>query len=259
MKNSFGILVLIIFMISAAFTGCIPNIGLVSGSGEIISLEYDLSDFSEIEISSAFEFEITQSSGYSVIITSYENLFDYFDVETDGDTLNVGMKFGSFTTSNPVVKITLPHLESLVISGACHGKCKGISSTDDLYIEESGASSLDIDAAVDDCNIEISGASNIKGTLSADDLDIEISGASRAELSGEISELELDVSGASTADLEDLTTEYAEADVSGASTAHLYVTERLKADVSGASTVNYRGDADLSRISISGASSLNHE
>ena len=193
-----------------------------------------------------------------MVITSYENLFDYFDVEEHGDTLDIDMQLGSFTTSNPVVKITLPYLDALVISGACHGTCKGFETTDDLDIEESGASSLEIDFKCDDCQIEISGASKLKGSLTADDADIEISGASRAELSGIINELYLEVSGASTADFTDFSANYTEAEVSGASTANLYVNETLKADISGASTINYKGEAKLGRLEISGASSLNH-
>ena len=52
-----------------AFTSC-TGLTFVVGSGNIVNKQYDLKDFTNVEVSSAFQVEIDQSSSYSVIFPS---------------------------------------------------------------------------------------------------------------------------------------------------------------------------------------------
>jgi hypothetical protein len=252
-----GLLIMTMLIAQLSLLASCVGFNVIAGTGEIITKNYDFSGFSRIEVSTAFEVEVTPSKNYSIAVTAYENLYDYFEVtKPTVDTLRIRMKPGSFTTSNPEVVITLPALNYLSLSGASHGSAKGFVSGSDLTLEVSGASSLVIVIAAGKSDVEVSGASKLNGSLTATDAGIEISGASRAEINGFARTLDIEVSGASTADMFEFITQTASTNISGASTANLTVNGKLDVQVSGASTLNYKGTAEMGDIDISGASSM---
>ena len=108
--------------------------GLV-GSGNLETETYAFADFTEIEISSAFKFEIEQSSSYSINITADDNIMEYVQVSQDGQTLKIGLRTGTWL--GPVTlraSVTMPQLSDLTISGASRGTVSDFSSTQDLAI-----------------------------------------------------------------------------------------------------------------------------
>lgn len=256
-KILFNALILITLLLSlpGLLAGC-KQFGLIPGTGKIVTQNYDLSGFNRIEVSSAFELEITSSDSYSVSVTAYENLFDYIEVYKTTDTLIVRMKPGKITTSTHRVVITLPALTYLDLSGASHGEARGFVSSSDLTLNISGASSLDTVITAGKSKIDLSGASKIKGSLTAADAVMEISGASRMEIAGTAQTLDIEVSGASTADMFNFAVQDAQTDVSGASTLNLTVNSKLDVEVSGASTLNYKGTAVVGKMDVTGASSF---
>jgi hypothetical protein len=249
---------LIVLLISQlGFAAGCEHFGVITGTGAIITQNYDLSGFSRIEVSSAFEATITPSDTYSISITAYENLFDYFEVNKTSDTLRIRMKPGGFTTSNPKVVITLPVLTYLSLSGASHGSARGFVSKADTTLEVSGASSLDVVIATGKSYVDVSGASKLSGSLTTTDSRMEISGASRADLKGFAQIMDISISGASTGDMFDFTAQDVKTDISGASTLNLTVKGKLDAQASGASTINYKGTPTFGKTDVTGASSLN--
>jgi hypothetical protein len=249
-----AILVLVILLIA----GC-QQFGLISGSGNIITKQYTFSNFAYIEVSSAFEVQITASDSYSVAVTTYENIFNYMNVTQSGNTVKIGLKAGSYTTANPKATITMPEIYGLNLSGASHGSVGGFKSTHDFTLENSGASSLDVNMDVGNTNMGVSGASKVTGQLKTADSRMSLSGASRIELTGSANNVTLEVSGAGQANLPNFSIQNASANVSGASSATVNVTGKLDADVSGASTLNYSGNPSLGKVNVTGASSLNHK
>ena len=56
-------------------TGC-SAIFHTSGTGQIVEKTYDFKDFTNVEISNAFQYEIKQSDTYSVVVSAHENLLN---------------------------------------------------------------------------------------------------------------------------------------------------------------------------------------
>ncbi|MBE0430581.1 MAG: DUF2807 domain-containing protein [Dehalococcoidia bacterium] len=228
---------------------------IVRGSGPVIEREYPFEDFDRLEVSSAIEFEVTQGA-YSISATGYENLIERLEVDLAGRTLRIGLKPGSYFRNNVKAVIALPELSRLVVSGACRGTAEGITAADDLDLEVSGASRLEIDIEAGRVRMDVSGASRITGELTSPNARLTISGASRCELTGSAYDMDLDVSGASRVDLSQFQIQHADVDVSGASQATIHVAGTLNVDVSGASSLRYAGDPVLGRVNVSGASRL---
>ena len=232
--------------------------GVLTGSGKLKTQEYDFSDFDKVEISSAFEFEINQSSSYSVSVTADDNVIEHVRVSKDGQTLKIGL--GTIPRLGPVTLeavVTIPQLRGLDISGASHGTVSGFSSTENLDIDLSGASSLDlVDISAGDAKFDISGARKITGDLTTGDAEFDVSGASTVQLEGSAGDIVVEASGASRVKLAGFTVNNANVNLGGASTGTVNLVGRLDANLSGASKLEYIGEPTMGTINTSGASTL---
>ncbi len=211
--------------------------GLV-GSGNLETETYAFTDFNKVEISSAFEFEIEQSSSYSIEITVDDNIMEYVRVSQDGQTLKIGLRPATWIGPATLkASVTMPELNGLDISGASRGTVSDFISTEDL-------------------DIMVSGASRVTGDIVAGNVDFDISGASTVQLEGSASNMDANVSGASSLKLDDFIVNNADVDFSGASSGTINLNGRLDADLSGASRLWYIGEPTMGNIDTSGASSL---
>lgn len=211
--------------------------GLV-GSGDLETETYAFADFNKVEIGSAFEFEIEQSSSYSIEITTDDNITEYVRVSLDGQTLKIGLRPATWVGPATLrASVTMPELSGLDISGASRGTVSDFSSTEDL-------------------DIMVSGASRVTGDIVAGNVDFNISGASSVELDGSANDIIADVSGASSLKLDDFAVTNADVDLSGASSGTVNLDGRLDADLSGASKLWYIGEPTMGTIDTSGASTL---
>jgi hypothetical protein len=214
--------------------------GLV-GSGNLQTEGYAFAGFTEVEIGSAFEFEIKQSSSYSINITADDNVIDYVQVSKDGQTLKI--RLGGVSILGPVnlrASVTMPQLHGLTASGASRGTVSGFSSTEDL-------------------DITVSGASRVNGDITAGNVEFDISGASTIQLEGYANDIDANVSGASRCNLEDFIVDNADVSFSGASSGTVNLDGSLDANLSGASTLWYIGEPTMGDINTSGASTISRK
>ncbi len=229
---------------------------VIRGSGPIVEKEYSFQEFDQVEVSSAVEFETTQSVDYSIKVTGYENLIERLEVDLSGQTLIIGLKPGSHFNNNVKAVITMPALSKLVVSGASQGTAKGFKSADDFDLEVSGASRAEVDIEAGKTTVDVSGASRVAGELNAQHTRLIISGASRCELAGTAGDTDLNVSGASQANLWQFQIQNANVNISGASRATINMTGTLNVDLSAASSLEYTGHAVLGKVNITGASRM---
>lgn len=228
-------------LVASMLGGCFYAGGsVVTGSGRATTTDYDFSDFTKVNISSAFESEITQGESYATSVTVDDNIVEYLDVRVDGDTLHIGLKPRislGFRNTTLSAQITMPDLEGLDLSGATRTQLRGFSNTRPA-------------------EVELSGASQLRGDITTGEMRLNASGASTVELEGSTGRLDVEASGASTVRLEDFTAEDANVRVSGASNVTVNTSGRLTGEASGASTVSYTGSPSSVQVDTSGASNV---
>jgi hypothetical protein len=189
----------------------------IKGSGNVKSEKRTVSGFNKVRAGGAVKVEIIAQKEFSVEVEADDNLLPYIKTEVDGGNLKIYSE-GRIKTQNQIrVRISMPELTGLDISGASSGM-----------------------------------VSNVK----AESLDLEASGASKISIDGEVENLVVEASGASTIDAENLRTQEAVADASGASKVIVSPSAKLKAEASGASTVYYTGEPQSIDKNSSGASSV---
>jgi hypothetical protein len=251
-------IVTVLLMVAMITVGLLTGCTIIKGSGVLVTEDMDFGDFTRVEVGYAFQVEIVQSDQFSVSITADDNLFEYIRVSRQGSTLKIGVQPAvMFRSATYRAKVTMPQLLSLELSGATQGTVSGFQSTEDLDIEVSGASSLELEEILaGDTTFDVSGASKIIGEIAAHDVNFDISGASTVRLLGMADDIKLDLSGASHVEMADFLVSSADVDFSGASSGTVHVDGNLDVNLSGASSLTYLGNATLGDVDISGASSL---
>jgi hypothetical protein len=193
--------------------------GEVVGSGNLITKEEQFSDFTVVDAGSGFDVEISNSTSYSVIVTADDNVMEYIEVSKSGDTLKVGVRWGtSFSSATYKIKITMPALNAIELSGGSQGKIEDFSSSNPFSIDLSGGSQLTGQGSAGDLTIVESGGSQLHfGGYSVHDVNIQLSGGSQATIN---------------------------------------LDGTLDADLSGGSQLYYYGDATLGEIETSSGSQI---
>jgi hypothetical protein len=207
-------------MFAFSFGFNLPSISVFAktkGSGNIQIEKRDVSGFSGIKAGGAVAVEVSAQKEFAVEVEADDNLLQYIKTEVKGDTLRIYTE-GRISTRSPIrVRVSMPQIESMDISGASSGTLTSIKN---------------------------------------ESLTLEASGASKIKVDGETSELRVDLSGASRIEAENLKAESAWVDASGASSAVVYALNEITADASGASCIRYAGEPKEVRKTSSGAGSV---
>ncbi len=234
-------LVLVAFALSSCYNvgGVIGGTGgLVMGSGKSATRDFNLTDFTQLDVGNAFQVEVTQADTFGVTITADDNLFDYIRVTREGNTLRISLDPThrySLGLNAMQAKIKMPTLEGVVFSGATRGTIAGFKSTRDL-------------------SVNLSGASGLTGGIDAGNVSLEASGASSVTLTGSGKDARLNASGASRFNLGDFALDTADVTLSGASSGAVNAKSKLGYDLSGASNLTYSGTPVIGKSQTSGAS-----
>lgn len=207
-----------IFAFSFGFS--LPKINVFSktkGSGNIKIEKRDLSGFTSVKTGGAITVDVIAQKDFDVEVEADDNLLQYVKTEIKGDTLKIYTE-GNISTRNQMrVRISMPQIESLDISGASNANLTDVRN---------------------------------------ETLQLDASGASKIKVNGETRELIVDLSGASRLDAESLKAENVNVDASGASSATVVVLNDLNAEASGASNIRYLGEPKNVKKDTSGASSV---
>lgn len=251
MKKAVSAIIVVVLLAGLLLTGC-----RMEGSGNIETREFDFSDFTKVEIGSAFNFEISRSDSYGISITMDDNMFENIQVTKEGETLKIGIPsrialitIEDFGTTVRKAVIRMPQLTGLDISGASEGIISGFESTEELEMDVSGASELSFrNLVAGNIDIGVSGASIVLMTGSVRDIVAEASGASRIELvTLSAGDVELSLSGSSRI-VGNLNADNIDFYLSGASSALMHGSAGdIKVQASGASRV------DLANLTVNNA------
>lgn len=211
----------------------------VTGNGNVIRENRDVSNFNEVKTSGSINVEIKSGDHYQVTVENDENLLPYVITEVSHGALNIHYKDGySLMNDHAKVFVTAPTLEKLVASGSADITSNGaILNSKQLEISTSGSG--DIKAEVD--------APIVKATSS---------GSGNIRLSGHTKDFECKISGSGDAECADLKSENVAVRVSGSSDVHVFASVTLKVNVTGSGDVYYGGNPTSPEIHITGSGTV---
>jgi hypothetical protein len=254
-----GTLVLVAAM-AVSVGGC-GTIGgeTISGSGRLEATSYDFADFTEVDVSSAFDVDVTNADTFAVEVTVDDNIVENLDVRLDGETLRIGLKGpDSYRDVTLDAAIAMPALNRLKLSGASKAGLASFKSTDAMTIDLSGASAVTCsDVASGSATFKLQGASKMDcSDLQTANVSIDLQGASNLGLAGTGDDADIKAQGASQARLGDFSVADATLKLEGASSATVNASGTLDVDLAGSSDLVYLGEPSLGKTDLAGDSTL---
>jgi len=212
-----------------------PSTADIGASGNFsLDNQYGFRDFNSVEVSGLFTVRIQRGDEFGVDLGTNDKLKERYKVYVDGETLVISYEDNrDFFWNNRFwkdedeiqIKITLPSLEHLSATGAGKVFFKGFEETD--------------------VEIDLTGAVNGEGNINSDNLNIDITGASFLDLKGEGNFLEATITGASGLRAFGYEVENAVVEAHGASTAKVNVTSTLEMTSGMASSITYEGNPEI--------------
>ena len=203
MKRTFLLIVLI-----SLGAGCFIHHDEVVGSGNRQKQKREVPPFTSIATKGAFEIEIVCQKPQSLEIEADDNILPLITTEVSNNVLHIGSLRNHSVREAIVLKISVPNIEGISVSGA--GK------------------------------IDVSGLKN-------DKFEIEASGAPVIKASGETKLVDIDTSGAGKVDTHKLHAARGVVNAKGVAKVEVYAAEQLDVTVSGPSHVTYQGDAVVNK------------
>ncbi|MFC2004891.1 head GIN domain-containing protein [Chloroflexota bacterium] len=234
MKKLIVAVLVVALITSVLLTGC----GAVIGSGNVVTENFDFSDFTKLEAQTGFEVELIRSNSYSIEITTDDNIQEYLDVTKSDDTLRIRLTgYLNYSSVTLKAKITMPDIYGISLSGGSQAEVTGFSSSHDFSAALSGGSRLEGDITTGDAKFDLSGGSRVTLAGSADDLVIKSSGGSKSIL-------------------ESFPVDNADINISGGGSATIDVSGTLDVNLSGGSKAIYDGEPQIGDIDLSGGSTF---
>lgn len=226
--NKFFLIVVVVF--AAALSACNGNYltDSVKGSGDLITQEFDVSDFDRISMEGFGEVNIGQGDEESLFVTTDDNLMEYVAVTVRGNTLVLTL---SDTPKNHGISPTDGIVFDLIV--------KDLSR-----IDIGGAGDFSInDMVTDSLKIHIDGAGNLTlENLKADELVIEFNGVGSVFADGVVQGQQISLNGAGSYHASDLESETAVIEISGIGDATVWVTDTLDVEINSIGNVIYYGN-----------------
>jgi RNA polymerase sigma factor (sigma-70 family) len=194
----------------------------VHGSGNVITRELSLADFTAVTVSRTFQVELTRADAFRVAITTDDNLVPHIQARKAGSTLELSVAQGvSFWATSLKATIAMPALDELRVASAARVTMKGFKSHKPFQAT-------------------LGYSSTLEGEIEAPSVNLEVSGGGRVTLKGRAGELKI-AAKTSRLSLADLAVDSADITLRDAATATVNAKDKLTYDLSRASRLRYVG------------------
>ncbi len=169
-----------LLVLLAACTG--PVIGdSVTGSGALVSRQFDLDGFSRIDADSGAQVEVTRSDAFSVNVDIDDNAASRLELAVSGGTLRIRLKADSVINVTFRVRVTMPELTAVTLDGG--SKLTGELAGEDLTVNLNGGSRVTLTGTAGRLTVDINGGSDaLLGDLAAGDVELSANGGARLEV-----------------------------------------------------------------------------
>jgi hypothetical protein len=220
-RNTLYVLICLAALTLALGACSIPGLNITRGSGNVVTEERAVSNFSEVAVSGSGTLLIERGEREALTIEAEDNLLPLLTSDVVGKRLELGTRNGaSIQTTRPIVyRLTVVNLEGLELSG----------SSEVTYNE-----------------------------VDAETFSVRISGSADVDVAGQADRQVLNISGSGHYRAAELVTREAEVNVSGSGDALVNVTDALDVAVSGSGDVTYIGDPRTS-VDISGSGKIHQQ
>ena len=229
----FRVIAAVFSLCAVMLSGCMISVngaygGSVRGRGAYVGRDYDVEEFTNIDIRGGFELIYRAEDSGVVKLEMYENLFDYAEVSSRGGTLYIATRRNIAGKHTPRAYVSAQTIERLTVSGAVMMSDADAIETDSLRIDIEGACHLDISVETRDITVYTAGAGSIV-------------------LGGAAETLKLTNDGVGRVDASRLETDDARVVINGVGSVEVNCLTSLDAEINGLGSLKYWGNPSVSK------------
>lgn len=266
-------------------TSCslINGLGLqtIRGSGEIITENRDVSNFTHVDVCCGMELYLTQNGTESLRIEADDNILPEIETRVVDQKLEITYLSNNKVIYQPTqpakIFLMVKDIQAVSISGGGIFNVKNLSGNN-FDLDLSGGSDAEIGTIeVDQMNVGVSGGGNFQSDLiKVDAINLELSGASDAwiddistnsivincsgggnvAISGYAETSEVELTGGGDFNAKDMQINDLVIQITGGGSATVWVVDRLDVNLSGGSSLSYFGQPEITRQDTSGGSRI---
>jgi hypothetical protein len=220
----------------------------VKGSGNITTEERSVPEFTRIELESSSDLEIEVGPEQHISVSFDDNLLEHVITEVRGGALEIDYDRSLKSRKGCLIKITVPVLEALSVTGSGDVDVVNIKG-DEFEYTCTGSGDTYFEADVRQLDIRISGSGDLRtDRLTAEVVDVKISGSGDVRLDGTTTELNVRVAGSGDVDARGLLAEDAYVTIHGSGDVKVRSEKSLDGRIFGSGDIDYYGSpAQLSR------------
>ena len=215
---------IVIALAALLFGSCnrIVNLKSISGSGNVVTQTRSVQgDFKSIEVSNAIDLVIEQADKTEIKVEADDNLQDEITTTVENGVLIIGCKNGNYrNVSSRKVTVKMPVINQLEASSASTVRSTNIIKGENISLNSSSASSIDI-------------------AIESDNIFCRSSSGSSITINGKALKLETKASSGSTIAAKNLLVNTVIATASSGSSIHVHPIVSLTAKASSGASVNY--------------------
>ena len=189
----------------------------VRGSGDLVTEERDVRDFTRIETRGAVDIFVTVGESRKLSLTFDDNLIDLIETNVRGKTLKITSERSYSSRRACKIEISVPQLEEVRVTG---------SGDVEIY------------------------------NLSGDYFEFTVSGSGDMRAEGEIEELDIRVSGSGDVDTRDVVAQEANVKISGSGDVKVFAEEEFYGRVSGSGDIDVYGNPEHLSRHVSGSGDI---
>lgn len=228
---------ILVFLIIGSSSCFISPHETIYGSGNVVTEERDIGEFTGLKVSSGIDVVIRQGKEISLELEADDNLHEVIITEVDGNTLKIYTRKNIRKSRSKKVFLVYKDLNTIRISSAGDVTGENTLKTGTL-------------------NIDLSSAGDLNLEVQAEKIICEISSSGDARLSGNTEDLVASLSSAGDLHAYELITKNAEVSCSSAGDARVYATEEFNLRSSSAGSIYYKGDGRVVNSHTSSAGSI---
>lgn len=237
MKKSISLFIILIAAL--ALSACNVNVQIgnnevITGSGNVITREIEVSGFDSVLLAGIGDLTITQGETESLTIEAEDNILDVLENKVQAGELVLGTRQGVTITPTRTIRYTLvvKDLSKLELAGLGNASMDGLTAGR-LELSITGSGNLDLE------------------NVQAEDVRATIDGLGSVEISGTAESLDARLNGSGNFKAGDLAVKTATVEIDGLGSATVWAADALDVKIGGAGNLEYYGSPKVSQ-NISG-------
>jgi len=136
--------IVVAFIVSLLFSSCNMTFDgkSIKGSGNVVSKDRNLKDFTKIEVRKGIECIVTQGDNFKVTVEADDNLQEGILTTVENGTLKITSEYNNYQNVTKKVHVQLPLIDTLESTSGSELKTNGIIKSNNILLKSSSGSDL---------------------------------------------------------------------------------------------------------------------